>query len=218
VLIAPTEPPPIKALGSVSSRPEKHGADALFMAKGQWCGVQRKAMSDLIASVHDGRIQREVAQMQSLHRRLLIVEGRLQWTMDGILMGSGFGRDWTYQIHEGMMWSMQDMGVWVWFTDDVAGTARSIVDFEKWCKKAKHTALIRRPGPAPDAWGTVGSRAFGMHLLMGVDGIGPELAGAIWDHFGEVPMRWSVGVKDLMGVKGIGKIKAEKLISSLEKA
>lgn len=138
--------------------------------------------------------------------------------MDGVLVGKGFGREWTYQMHEGMMWSMQDRGVWVWFTNDVAGTARSILDFEKWCKKDKHTALTRRPGPSKDLWGTVGSKDFGMHLLMGVDGVGPTLAEAIWDHFGQVPMRWSVGVKELMDVPGIGKKTAEKLISSLEAA
>lgn len=215
MLIAPTErPAPLLVLGKTSSKPERMGVDFAFVAQSQWCGVQRKEIKDLIASVHDGRIQREVAQMQTLHRRMLIVEGRLRWTMDGILIGDGFGRDWTIQMHQGILWSLQDRGIWVMSTEDPTGTAQAILNFERWCQKEKHTALSRRPG-AFSAWGSPDNRDFGMHLLMGVDGIGPELAGAIYDHFGGVPWTWSVGKEDLMAIPGIGKVKADKLLGSL---
>lgn len=214
MLVAPTEPHALKKLGTVSSRPERMGVDFLFSAGGQWCGVQRKEISDLIASVHDGRLQREAAQMQGLSKRMLVVEGKLQWTMDGVLMGKGFGRDWTLQMHRGILWSLQDRGIWVAGSDDHNGTASCILHFEAWCKKAKHTALTRRPGPE-SLWGSPDNRDFGMHLLMGIDGIGPEMAGAIYDEFGGVPMAWTVGEDDLTRIKGIGKVKAGKLLAAL---
>lgn len=220
MLVAPTErPAPLQALGRTSSRPERMGVDFAFVAHGQWCGVQRKELSDLIASVHDGRLQREVAQMQMLARRLLVVEGRPKWTTEGMLVGKGYGRDWTIHMHRGILWSLQDRGVWVMETPDAQGTADAIEDFKRWCQKDKHTALARRPGAKrADGWGAPGNRDFGMHLLMGVDGVGPELAGAIWDEFGEVPWRWTVGVEELMKVKGVGKKRAEGLLKVLREA
>lgn len=215
MFIAPTEPTALKAIGKVSSRPERYGVDVLFPAQGEWCGVQRKEISDLIASVHDGRLQREVAQMQHLAKRMVLVEGRLQWTSDGVLLGKGFGRDWTRAMHDGMMWSLQDRGIWVGTAANIGETVAAVLRFQKWCKKTKHTALTRRPGPAGDAWGTVGSKDFGMHLLMGIEGVGPELADAIWERFGGVPLEWSVGRDELLGVKGLGPKKVDRMMAAV---
>ena len=41
------------------------------------------------------------------------------------------------------------------------------------------------------------------------------LAGALWDHFGEVPLRWTCTPDDLASVRGVGPIRAGKLWSAL---
>jgi Holliday junction resolvasome RuvABC DNA-binding subunit len=62
----------------------------------------------------------------------------------------------------------------------------------------------------------VDSRDWALHLLQGFEGIGPDLAAAIFDHFEGVPFRWNVeGAKGLMEVPGIGKGRAEKLWGAL---
>lgn len=211
MLVAPTEPPAIKTLGTVSSTPERYGADILFIAKKEKCGVQRKEVKDFIASIQDGRLQREIAQMQVLAQRLLVIEGKLQWTLDGDLMGKQWGIRWTHRMHRGAIWSVQGRGVWVISTDSIQQTIDCCRDFEAYCRKAKHTMLDSRPG-AVGVWGKPNSREFGMHLLMGIDGVGPELAGRIWDRWGRVPWSWDVGMDELMEVDGVGKVKAKKML------
>lgn len=215
VLVAPTEPPTIKTLGRVSSLPEKRGVDVLWIVRGKWCGVQRKEISDLIASLGDGRLQREVAQMQHLDYRMLVVEGRLEWTMDGMLVGRGYGQPWTKKAHMGVLWSLQESGIWVGASADQHGTVELVQGFQGWTTKARHNALRRRPN-ATGAWGRATSKDFGMHLLMGIDGVGPEMAEAIWNHFGGIPWGWMVTKEELMEVKGVGEKKAEKMLGALE--
>lgn len=216
MLIAPTEPPAMKALGSVSSLPEQYGVDALFASRGQWVGIQRKELSDLINSVYDGRLTREVAQMQRLPLAMLIVEGRPSWTMDGDLMGKGasYGPKWTYTQHRGMLWSLRAKGIWVDTTDSVAETVGVIAMFIAYCRKEHHRALDRRPNPE-SVWGKPGNRDYACHLVQGLPGVGVELAERIVDTFG-VPFGWKVSEDQLTMVEGIGKKKAHKIWQALE--
>lgn len=214
VLVAPTEPTQLKTLGEVSSRPEKYGADFLFMHGGKWYGVQRKELSDLLASMQDGRLAREAAQLQACERGILIVEGRPMYTTEGQLMGKGFGeRTVTRAGLQGLFWSWQAKGHWITFTDSMRETAEMVQVFESYIRKGKHHALDRRPGPQ-SLWGTPDSRDYACHLVMGIDGIGPELAGRIVDRFG-VPFAWRVTAEQLIEIDGIGKKKAEKMINAL---
>lgn len=214
MLVAPTEPPLIKTLGKVDSRPEQYGVDILFVAKGEWVGIQRKEISDLIASVHDGRLAREVAQMQHLSNAMLVVEGKVQWTLDGVLIrkgGGDWGKPWTLQMHRGLLWSVQQKNIWVGESPNEAGTVQLAKEYQAWHKKDRHTAVVRRPGPI-SVWGKADNKDYGCHLLMGIDGIGPEVAGRIWDKFGGVPMKWTVTREELMAVDGIGPKKADKIL------
>ena len=72
-------------------------------------------------------------------------------------------------------------------------------------------------GEWPSIRGTRDSRSWALHLIQGFEGIGPTVAGAIFDHFGGVPFRWNVdGVEELMGVKGVGEKRAKALWRALE--
>lgn len=51
IYVAPTEPPSLKAIGKVSSLPERVGADVLFFSRGQKHAIQRKELRDLPADV-----------------------------------------------------------------------------------------------------------------------------------------------------------------------
>ncbi len=217
MLVSPTEPPAMKQLGQVSSKPETMGVDVAWFSKQHksWCGVQRKELSDFIASVRDGRLGKEVAQINGadIFCPLLIVEGRPDWTLDGYLMNTR--QEWTIAQHYGMLWSVQMKGVWYVGTDNAQETVACIERYARWLEKSSHQALDRRPGPI-GAWGTPGSEDFQRHLVSGLPGIGPELAARIVSQFGRAPFAWGCTKEELAAVKGMGKKKVENVWGLLE--
>lgn len=212
MLISPSEPPLLKELGKVSSAPEKLGADVLFTSPifGS-VGVQRKEITDLIASVADGRLERELGQMKSLGLAVLVIEGRLNWTVDGSLMSTS---SWTLAQHRGLLWSVQSRGYWIGSTDGLTDTCSYISSFATWATKSRHNSLSTRP-KAKGQWGFATNRDWALHLLQSFNGIGVEVAGRIYDHFGGVPIAWTVDERDLQQIPGIGATKADRLIASL---
>jgi ERCC4-type nuclease len=204
----------LKALGTVSLVPEDYGSDFLWASPVfGLVGVQRKEASDFVASVMDGRLDKELAQMKQLGLSLLILEGRTSWTNDGLATWTR--SQWRVSQHLGKLWSIQLNGCWVVTTTTVAETSTSISAFMRWTSKPRHIGGHARPGPEPDEWGKVGNREWAIHLLQGFKGIGPKQAAAIFDHFDGVPMSWDCDTLDLLEVPGIGEKRADQLMEAL---
>lgn len=214
MLVSPAEPERLRTVGTVSSLPERYGADFLFAAHGRWVAIQRKEISDLLASVADGRIAKEVAQIQLAHHRILIVEGMVRWSSDGVLIGKGFGQQWTKKQFRGLLWSVRAKGIWVERTDDSSDTIETLRWLESWFGRDKHSTLDRRPGPV-SMWGTPSNEDYQRHLVQGLPGVGTELADRIVRTLG-VPFQWRVTKEELTLVDGIGKKKAERIWEALE--
>lgn len=215
-LISPAEPPSIKVLGNTSDLVESYGADILWADQtiGGWVGVQRKYFTDLLASVEDGRLQRELAQLTRCKLAFLAVEGRPHWTVDGKLNDKWLGR-WDQLSYMSLLRSVMVKGVIVEYTNDEEHTIAYVRSLAKWIAKGEHHALDRRPKPGPDRWGHKTNRATQLHILQGVDDIGPIQAGAILDHCGELPLRWTLTEKEMLGIKGIGKGKVKKMVAAI---
>jgi ERCC4-type nuclease len=213
VLVSPTEPSPFHNLGTVSSRCEERGVDFLLHSYSGPAGVQRKEISDLLSSVFDGRLARELAQMSALSLKVLLLEGAVHWTQDGYLLSSN--RSWTRAQHDGLLWSVQLHGCWTASTNNMAETAEWLRRFQRWLLKKGHNQLLTRTTPKPGMWGTRGSKEWGMHFLMGLEGVGYERAEKIWEHFSGVPMAWTVGKEELCEVEGIGPKTAEKILGAI---
>ena len=214
MLVSPTEPAELRRLGKQSLVPEQYCSDFLFPStEFGLVGVQRKELSDLVASVQDGRLAKELGMMKRLGLALLVVEGRATWTNDGFATWTR--TRWRVTQHLGTLWSVQLSGCWVITSTTAQETSALISAFMRWTAKPRHIALESRPGPTSDEWGKVGNREWGIHLLQGFRGIGPTNARAIYEHFGTVPLVWSVGLLDLVEVPGIGPQKAERLMEAL---
>lgn len=217
ILVSPAEPKALWPLGRVSSQPERIGADFCWATKANGLVVvQRKAMpSDLLASIDDGRLQKEIAQSRIANVRVLLLEGRPQWTLDGNLITS-WGQPWTRDQHRSLMFSMRAAGMWVEWSDDLADTANVLKGLHRWSRKVRHTALMRRPA-ARGAWGKPTNREFQSHVVQSLPDVGPELADRIIDTLG-MPFGWRVTEKDLTTVHGVGKVKARKIYGCMEPA
>lgn len=211
MLISPTEPFPIKGLGKVSSVPERYGCDVMIIKQGMRTGIQRKKFpDDLLASLADGRLYTQVHQMATLDRALLVVEGYGQWTGDGQLLDMrSFTKAQMYGLFFSLAW---EFGIEVLQVRDINQTIELLNYLEIWAGKKKHNSLRQRPGPTKDSWGSIGVREYGAHFLQSFPGVGPELAGRIFDHFGRVPVKWDLtGPEELMAIRGIGKDKAQRI-------
>lgn len=217
MLVSPAEPAVFRSLGVTSSVPETYGADFLYHSREfGLVGVQRKEVNDLVASVHDGRLQKEVMQWKALGKAILLIEGKLQWSDDGLLMAKS---TWTRAQHLGLVLSMQSRGTWIVSTSGQADTIASLGLLTKWLAKTSHNTLDVRPtASSSSVWGRADSRDFGVHILQGFPGIGVVVAGRIYDHFNGVPLQWTVTEKELYVVEGIGKGRAKQLTTIIPPA
>lgn len=210
IFVSPSEPKEALVLlpGSrVSGLPERYGVDYLVAVPGALAGVQRKTGRDLLASLEDGRLSKEVMAMKLLYPALLAVEGPCPPPLSRYTEG---------QVLR-LLWSVRLKGMWVERTPDLAGTALLVREFEGWLSKRSHRSLDTRPkSAARGAWLDRGAREWGVFLLQGFPGVGPELAEAIYDHFGRVPLAWTCSRKELMEVDGIGPKRAKDLMRCLE--
>lgn len=214
ILVSPAEPEILKGLGTVSSLPERYGVDFLWQSEqGEWCGIQRKELSDLIASVQGDRLAREIVQMKELALRSIIIEGRPVWGPNGNLLDK-FGK-WSRQAHHSLIQSLGTSGIVVHHSTDISDTAFVIQSIVKWSDKDEHVSLLGRPKDLPKTWGEPDDRDRWCWLLMGIDGVSIKRARQLVDFFGTLPMRWTITESDLCQVKGIGKELARRIYRAL---
>lgn len=220
MLISPTEPKRIKALGKSSSTPEKYGADILILGKKKRIGVQRKQFpSDFLSSINDSRLYRQIPRLMDLEYAILVIEGHGKWTEDGELIGDNqwqsFTMDQFLKLRFSIMFEYGIPTVWV---RDMNGTIQFLEALDAWAKKDKHRSLQTRPGPTRSSWGKSTRRHMATHIMQGFPGVGPELAGRIIDEFGAAPLTFTHSVDELMRVEGLGEKKAQAMIDALEDA
>lgn len=198
--------------GVADPLPEEHGADYLFSGKPGLVGIQRKTVPDLLRSLEDGRLAREVALLKRLPVGVLLVEGWPPVAPDGRLLLPG--NRYTRAQLRNLLRSVWSEGLLVEHTEGIDDTAAAVLEMRDYYRKEVHRSLAVRPKPKTD-WGSRTDRDWAIHILQGFPGVGPVLAEAIYDRFGEVPLRWTCSRKELQEVDGIGKIRADVLWKTL---
>lgn len=195
--------PLLTCLGPTSPECEKIGSDFLFPSPHGLIGIQRKAVSDLVSSLRDRRLPREIVQMEGLDHAFLIVEGDWDWDWEGISRRTGY----TLSEYRGLVMSMQIIhGIHVLTTDSIEETAETLRHMEVWFSKKEHGSLLRMPKAKVAAE---------LHILQYFDGISLTRAKAIYDWFGRVPLQWTVTRKAMQDVPGLGKVTVDKLFKIL---
>lgn len=213
-LIAPTERPPLTDLGTVSSLPERVGVDVLWQSPNGLAGVQRKQVMDLIASVRDGRLVKELIQMRSLSFRAVVIEGQMNFASDGRFMSQH--TQWTKRQQEGVELAIFREEAMVLHTLSSLDTCKTVEHLYEWTKKTEHvSSLLAHPGAKKNGWGNYDSRETAIHTISTWPMFSVELAGRVFDHYGHVPCRHDVVLDSPVNIDGIGKRRAQAMMKVL---
>jgi len=193
--------------------PEGHGCDAVSITSKGLVGYQRKTLQDLQASLLDGRLYKELGQLQasaSISHSFLVIESELKRTIDGELIGSTLSIGSVRSI----IAKFAASGIGYLPSNSTEDTSRVIIDTSKYLA-SDSSGHIRRPKNLTNEWGNVNSDSYALFLLQSFPAIGPKNARNIHSHFGGVPLQWTVTVEQLMEVPGIGRKMAVSLIDAL---
>lgn len=219
LLVAPTDRalhdvlPSFDTTWRISSLPERHGCDVLVPTKTGVVGFQRKTLPDLVASHRDGRLYYELAQLQAsatVAHPYLIIESMFITTNDGAYVET----DLSVSTLHSIIAKFHTHGVGFLPTQSPRSTVACCLSVSRYLASG-NANVIHRPKQLSNEWGQTTSRSYGIFLLQSFPGIGPKVAAAIYDHFGTVPIGWTVSVADLAQVPGIGRRRAESLTAAL---
>jgi ERCC4-type nuclease len=212
MLISPAEPHIFYTLGKVSSLPETYGADFLIHSPHLGLvGVQRKTIPDLVASIQDGRVARELIDQKRLGHAVWLIEGRPSWNSDDELMS--VRTRYTRHQHLSVMLSLCLEGSWMISSEGTADSMRLLSDLNAWVMKEEHLSLKRRPGPTVPL-GSLDPSDWQTHLLMGFPGLGYKTARAILNHFGRSPLILDPTL-NLTDVPGVGAKTVARMVKML---
>lgn len=189
---------------------EPNGADIITRSSKGLVGYQRKTLSDLKASLIDGRLYKELAQLRTssiiAYPFLIVEHDSRQVTTDGSFLDVTF----PLRDYQSLITKIQVVGIKYLHSLNHRGTIDAIVNSSTYLSKTSSTEL-RRPTPPKNAWGEKGNKEYLSYILQSFPGIGPKVADAIVKHFGGLPLAWLLEVDELMEVPGVGRQTADKL-------
>ena len=216
LIVSPTEPARIRALGITDLLPEDYGADILFASPTGIVVVQRKTIPDLIASMRDNRLASQIPLLQQADHPILLVEGRPVFTDEGHLLSdrTQFHRIGWYGVCLSLQFAH---GIHLITTDSMDDTIAWLKYAPSWFDKPEHTGLLSRSKPT-DNLGHMTPRDFAIAVLQCFPGFGPTIATRVYDFFGRVPLIPSPGIDatKLAQVPGVGKTRAQAFMRALE--
>lgn len=202
-------------LGINAPQPEQMGVDFLWAVSSGWVGFQRKKFpGDLLASINDKRLAKELQQMQSLEVKGIILEGEPIFTSHGTLLFS-YG-NMTYTQLVSLQYSLQvNHGLVLLWTKDEWETAEVVKSLYAYTLQGKPSKLAERGKPRIAGWGLSTSEAFAVYLLESVPGVGHQRAKDIVKHLGvPLPLHWTGDKSVLLSVPGVGPKTVEAIMEA----
>ena len=160
--------------------------------------VERKGLSDLLASIQDGRLFRQACALATCgDQSLLLLEGRAEEMQ---------ARAMRREAIQGALLSVSLVwGIPVLRSLDGEESARLILYAARQLRQARQPIAFRS-GACP-----TGQRRAQTYILQGLPGVGRGLALRLLEHFGSVESVMKSSAEELQQVPGIGARKAARI-------
>ncbi len=189
-----------------------HG-DYQFYGYGGVCVlIERKTISDLLNSLREKRVQRQLREMlnQKNTEAILLIEG--DWRVDNnfkVKLGKRV-TGWELASVTGFLQTIQDEGVKIVFSPNQDTTTYLIESLYKYYQKKGHKSLAVREKPIYDVDDLTSQRVF---MLLGLPGIGEIRATRILDKYKPIEVLLEPDL--LRNVDGIGQKTVDRIVEVL---
>jgi len=150
IIITSNEPREIKnAFGDLAIEIPLEGFDILLYTQRGKIPIERKHIpDDLLASVTDGRLQRELAAMRQVSKfPILLCHGRFTYSTDGTLVMGRRRQNWTKKGIRNLCRTIRYVeGIDIEWADTVEDMVETVQEIEKYFNQTHHLSLKIRPG------------------------------------------------------------------------
>ena len=198
------------------------GFDMMLLTNSGRIGIERKKVpGDLLSSVADGRLNKEILAMrEETQIQVLLLHGIIRYHEDGKLKvwGKRPGRDWTKKGITNLLRTIQYVeGVYV----ETAANNRELVevvhDLQEYFDKGSHTSLKSRPRIQTD-WivPTHGEKV--IYFYNGLPGVGITGAKKLYDRFPAPLQLYGASVDEIMKIPRVGRVMAQGIYQFLREA
>lgn len=214
VYVAPSEPLALRqAADHVTQHPERFGVDVLIIGRHHTVGIQRKTVSDLLASLDDGRLAEQSVLMKGLgpNEVVVLIEGSVRYVNDVLVTGA-WGESVTRRQFKRVCSTLRNDGIHIERSESIDDTLNWIEVLGDWCDVETHSTLQPMNQTVKGDWGEKRREHYQVQMLMGLPGVGKGLAQRIVETIGN-PLRVVPGMRE---VRGIGKGKYDRILEIVE--
>lgn len=191
----------LAAINVRARRVNRQGVDIVWTSGGQFCMFDMKTAEDVIASVDDGRLHRQVVDMQSRDCLMwgFLIEG--PDSRDGITVGYGT-HAWTIERYDNLLLSLQNEGAKIIRSPSQQRTPQRLASVYTYSAREEHSS-IHKPTPHKVLHNRYTDRTWRSHIefLMGFPGLGENKANDLID-------RWPL--TDVLGISPEGLAEAKR--------
>ena len=218
ILISPSEPAELRSAlkATNSALCEQLGADILAPTDKGLVGLQRKTVSDFIASLEDGRLAREIPLLTcGVTFPMLLLEGGFTFIDDHLCLNGRFTR-YTKQGVNNLMRSLNYVnGIAIERSVNLAETPSVVNELIAFMGK-EHKSLLKRP-KLQGAWGRPSAHEALGYFYQGLPGVGVVLSQSLMKAYPSPSSLTSASFDNLKALPQIGKQRAEKIYVFLHK-
>ena len=217
-LLTTNEPHKIKELFKDMSVETPMDFDMLLYTRHGTVGIERKDVpGDLIASVTDGRLQKELLVMrEQTDFQVILFHGRFVFRQ-GLLVtpGSRVGRSWTERGIRNLKRTLEHVeGLYIEQAETDDELVERVKEIQTYFDELHHLSLKKRP-QLESNWYVTTRQEKVRYFYAGLPGISTIRAKALEGKYPNPIDIYAVTVEDLMSIEGIGEKTATNIYNFL---